>query len=85
MLGIVTLPATGVPLSVTTMPLRSFFFHSPQNISDSAIPTKIRNGRTFNNRVMAQVSPAPSSYFLNKSLCEPVRVSVNMSASPEIL
>ncbi|PJJ40986.1 hypothetical protein [Hallerella succinigenes] len=62
-----------------------FFFHSPQNISDSAIPTKIRNGRTFNNRVMAQVSPAPSSYFLNKSLCEPVRVSVNMSASPEIL
>ena len=27
----------------------------------------------------------PSSYFLNKSLCEPVRVSVNMSASPEIL
>ena len=26
----------------------------------------------------------PSSYFLNKSLCEPVRVSVNMSASPEI-
>lgn len=24
-------------------------------------------------------------YFLNKSLCEPVRVSVNMSASPEIL
>ena len=42
-------------------------------------------GSTFNSKVMAQAFFAPSSYFLNKSLCEPVRVSVNMSASPEIL
>ena len=42
-------------------------------------------GSTFNNKVMAQAFLAPSSYFLNKSLCEPVRVSVNMSALPEII
>lgn len=35
-----------------------FFFHPPQNISDSAIPTKIKNDSTFNSKVMAQASPA---------------------------
>ena len=33
-------------------------FYPLQNIKDAKIPTKIRNGRTFNSKVMAQASPA---------------------------
>ena len=34
------------------------YFYPPQNIKDAKIPTKIKNGRTFNSKVMAQASPA---------------------------
>lgn len=33
-------------------------FYPLQNIKDAKIPTKIRNGSTFNSKVMAQASPA---------------------------
>ena len=33
-------------------------FYPLQNIKDAKIPTKIKNGRTFNSKVMAQASPA---------------------------
>lgn len=35
-----------------------YFFYPVQNIKDAKIPTKIRNGSTFNSKVMAQASPA---------------------------
>lgn len=34
------------------------FFYPPQNIKDAKIPAKIRNGSTFNSKVMAHASPA---------------------------
>lgn len=33
-------------------------FYPPQNIKDAKIPAKIRNGSTFNSKVMAHASPA---------------------------
>ena len=36
----------------------TYIFYPPQNIKDAKIPTKIRNGSTFNSKVMAQASPA---------------------------
>ena len=33
-------------------------FYPLQNIKDAKIPTKIRNGSTFNSKVMALASPA---------------------------
>ena len=36
---------------------KASFFYSPQNIKDAKIPTKTRNGRIFNSKVMAQRPP----------------------------
>ena len=38
---------------------RKSLFYPPQTASDATIPTKIRNGNTFNSKVMAHASPTP--------------------------